>query len=170
MEQVNDSVAQELRMTEPSELADIVYAVDPGKARSSIAEFHDGVFIGCWMTHVSELTGTDRPGRVVMELPMVYPGSRVRANDLVDLTAAGMAVASRLSKPGEKIHTISPADWKGNCPKEVTRKRVLGKLTAEERATLEIDINRVKPGLRHNLFDSIGLALVFLKRARRGVI
>lgn len=153
-------------------MIDIVYAVDPGKARSSVASFLDGVFVGCWMVHVTEMLDltADKRGRVVIEQPMVYPGSRVRANDLVDLIAAGMAVASRLAKPGEKIHTMSPAEWKGQTPKEVTKKRVLGKLTPTELARLEQCLATIKPGLQHNLFDSIGLALVFLKRARRGVV
>lgn len=153
-------------------MIDIVYAVDPGKARSSVALFVDSVFIQCWMIHVTEMLDipVDKRGRVVIEQPMVYPGSRVRANDLVDLIAAGMAVASRLSKPGEKIHTMSPAEWKGNTPKEVTKKRVLGKLNPLELDGLLCDLDRFKPSLQHNLFDSIGIGLVFLKRARRGVV
>lgn len=153
-------------------MINILYAVDPGKARSSVASFLDGVFVGCWMVHVSDMQelAAEKRGRVVMELPVVYPGSRVRASDLVDLAAAGMAVASRLAAQGERIHTTSPSDWKGQVPKEVTRKRVLAKLTAPELSRLTECLAPIKPSLQHNLFDAIGIGLVFLKRARRGVI
>ena len=150
-------------------MIDIVYAVDPGKARSSVASFLDGVFVGCWMLHVSEMGDVAR-GRVVMELPQVYPGSRVRASDLVDLTAAGMAVASRLARQWERINTLSPSDWKGQVPKEVTRKRVLAKLVEIEMSRLTECLEPIKPSLHHNLFDAIGIGLVFVKRARRGVV
>ncbi len=104
-----------------------------------------------------------------MEQPRAYPVSPVRENDLLDLTAAGMAVASRLARAGEKVRLIEPQAWKGQVPKPITKQRIEAKLSQGERMRMGECLK--KPGgERHNLWDAVGIGLFALKRAGRGCI
>ncbi len=147
-----------------------MYAVDPGKKSSAVACFKDGEFIGVWF---ADPAGMDiKPGHVgevAMEMPRAYPGSPVRENDLLDLAAAGMAVASKLGKPLTRIQLIFPADWKGTVPKPICQKRIERKLTQGELIRLGQCLAPVKASIRHNLYDAVGIGLYALKRAKKGI-
>lgn len=147
-----------------------VYSVDPGKKQSAVAAFCDGELVGAWFAS-GETIDMDpkRLGSVIMEHPKAYPGSPVDPNDLVDITSAGMAVAARLAKPGEKVRLVEPQAWKGQVPKPITRKRIEAKLTQNERMRLGKCLTEAK-GERHNLWDAVGIGLFALKRAARGCV
>jgi hypothetical protein len=110
------------------------FAVDPGKHRSAVAYFAEQELLGAWLLTAEEAREMPWPkGSVVMENPRAYPGSKVRVNDLIDLAAAGMSVASVFTNPLSQIKLIAPSEWKGQVPKEITRKRVESKGTHEPR-------------------------------------
>lgn len=149
-----------------------MYAIDPGKKHSAVAVFLDGELVGAWFASGDTVNmAAERLGRVVMEQPVAYNGPRrenVDPNDLIEITAAGMAVAARLCRPGEKIQTIQPQAWKGQVPKPVTKKRIEGKLTLGERMRLGKCLQEAR-GERHNVWDAVGIGLHALKRAGRGM-
>lgn len=147
------------------------YAVDPGKKKSSVAAFREGELVGVYMVPAWSLKmQADQLGTVVVEMPRAYPGSPVRVNDLIDLAAAGMAVASKLSAPGANVRQIYPAEWKAQVPKKICQKRIDRVLSIEERARMVSCMIAVKPSLRHNLWDAIGIGLFALGRVKRGCV
>lgn len=151
-------------------MKDYLYAVDPGKKQSAVAVFYDGEFVGVWFASSATVNAqAEQLGTVVMERPRSYPGSPVRQNDLLDLTAAGMAVAARLARPREAVGMVDPQSWKGQVPKAITKPRIEAKLTQAERMRLAVCLKESR-GEKHNLYDAIGLALFALKRAKRGCI
>lgn len=148
----------------------LTYAIDPGKARTAVAAFDGAEFVGVYFTTASEVgVAAEHRGAVFMEIPRIYPGSPVRQNDLIDLTAAGMGVAAKLTNDRVAVKTVEPAQWKGQAPKEVIRKRIKRLLTQSERMRLDLCLKYVKKSLQHNLYDAIGIGLYSLKRARKGI-
>lgn len=147
------------------------YSVDPGKKQSAVACFKNGELIAAYFAHQTSIKLTDEKlrGEVVMEVPVVYPGSDTNPNDLVDITAAGMGVAAQLSLPLTRIRQVKPAEWKGQVPKKITQQRIERLLTQAERIRLGQCLSPVKSGLRHNLWDAVGIGLFALKRAKRGL-
>lgn len=112
-----------------------------------------------------------KPRIVVVERMSHYPNARrtpaamhATVADLLDLTAVSAALAGRLC-PGQ-WRFASPAEWKGQTPKEIHNKRVLAALTAEEKIAFEADINLVPQSLRHNVIDAVGLNLWAVGRMR----
>ena len=60
-------------------------------------------------------------------------------------------------------YTLSPVQWKGGLPKNVTKSRVLRLLSKKE-------IKAIKAGSTLDAFDAIGLGLVFFERCSRGLV
>lgn len=88
------------------------------------------------------------PVEALIEMPRVYPGSKVRANDIVDLAfAAGKAYSIiTLMSPGCAVGTEFPADWKGQVPKKVMTQRIAKRFPHHKLTN-------------HNAIDGAGLAL-----------
>lgn len=150
---------------------DLLYTVDPGKHKSAVASFLNGELIGVWFAKPETMEmAAKNLGRVAMERPRSYPGSPVRENDLLDLMAAGMEVAAQLKRPLETVQLVTPAEWKGQVPKPITKKRIEGKLSQAERMRLGSCLLLAPVGERHNLFDAVGIGLFILKRAGRGMV
>lgn len=149
----------------------LLYAVDPGKKHSAVAAFLDGELVGVWFANEESAASVSEGnlGQVVMEQPRAYPGSPVRANDLLDLTNAGMAVAAQLTRAGERVMLIQPQAWKGQLPKPVTRKRIEAKLSPDELERAAYCMSTAK-GEKHNLWDAIGIGLFALNRTKRGCV
>lgn len=150
----------------------IFYAVDPGKKKCAVAAFLNGELVGAYLTHADDMSmKISQLGSVAMEMPRAYPHSPVRVNDLIDLTAAGMAVAAKLTATGSALQLIYPADWKGQVPKKICQRRIEKLLIhLGELARMKESLADVIPSLRHNLWDAVGIGLFSLKRCRRGII
>lgn len=145
----------------------ILYAVDPGKHTSAVAAFLNDELVGVWFASADSMDmAEDSLGEVAMEQPRAY-GNHARPQDLLDLTAAGMAVATRLVRPMTRVRMIQPQEWKGQVPKPITRKRIEAKLTQSEKLRLG-DCLKKSRGEKHNLFDAVGIGLFALKRVGRG--
>jgi len=114
--------------------------------------------------------------KVVIELPRVYPTSRVGKpvppNDLVDLAfLAGRycGLAEGWAQPcGAQIFTVLPAEWKGQLPKEVSHRRILMQLSFEERKVVEECERNVSKGVLHNALDAIGIGLYAFRSCHTG--
>jgi hypothetical protein len=65
-------------------------------------------------------------------------------------------------RAGLETALVAPRTWKGNIPKAIHNERVLGALTAAERATLP-KRPRAKD-FDHNMIDAVGIALWQLRK------
>jgi hypothetical protein len=65
---------------------------------------------------------------------------------------------------------VLPAQWKGQVPKAVHHKRVRATLMTDEQVVSDVYLDTIKPALRHNVWDAIGLGLVVLGRMTPGPI
>lgn len=101
-----------------------------------------------------------RVDRIVVELPRIYPFSKQKGdpNDIVDLAY----LAGALDQMGPEGVAIHPRSWKGNVPKDVMGRRILGKLKPDELALVE----KITGERRHNAIDAAGLGLHDLGRLR----
>ena len=67
-----------------------------------------------------------------------------------------------------RYETVSALQWKGQTPKDVTRKRVLKEIKINSRGTPLLTLmNEFPASQRHNLFDAAGLALYGLRKNER---
>jgi len=99
--------------------------------------------------------------RLVAEIPQVYQDKKTDPNDLIDLAGIVGALAGKLS--GTVEWSPLPREWKGQIPKEITQKRVLKRLAADEMERIQWPIK----SLAHNVYDAIHLGLVYLEREGR---
>ena len=107
------------------------------------------------------------PGLIV-EMPVVYPHSRnkVDANDLVALGAVAGAVLGRY--PHGRF--VTPAEWKGQRTKNVTKAKINLELADFEKFVVRRTMVNVPKSLQHNVYDAIGIGLWFSERLfKRGV-
>lgn len=111
---------------------------------------------------------------LVIEWPRVYTaGKQVKdghgtdPNDLLPLVGVGAAVAALF--PDAKIVRRYPDEWKMQVEKIAMNIRVCGRLTPEERKTVEAnDPNPEKPHDKgHNIWDAVGLGLHHVGRLER---
>ena len=138
-------------------------AIDPGKT-SGFAEFHHGKLIEAMPLSEREILERSPVGRgvCVIELPVVYASRNVPAADLIDLAVLVGDLRGLYRRHGFETVLVKPRTWKGTTPKAIHHKRVLGALTAEERAILPRR-PRAK-NYDHNMLDAVGLGLWQLTR------
>lgn len=92
--------------------------------------------------------------QVVLEIPRVYHGKgKGDLNDLIDVAT----LVGGLATLGSSTHFVTPSEWKGQAPKDVTARRVLERLTPAERELFN-DCDG-PDGLKHNVLDAIGIGL-----------
>ena len=108
---------------------------------------------------------------VVIEKPQVYQQRMWKGdpNDLIDLAiVVGGIVAN--TRPTVIVRTVTPREWKGQLPKEVTEARTRRTLTKRgEQDALENPVVLGQPkgapeSLLHNMMDGIAIGLAHLQR------
>ncbi len=118
-----------------------------------------------WKRFGQDLPGRPRrrpPAHLVVEVPQVYQRGKGDQNDLLLLAlSAGAIAASFVENYDIEVHGYLPAQWKGQVPKDITKRRVLEELFEEEKALIELPSAK---SLQHNVFDAIGLGMHHLKR------
>lgn len=132
------------------------------KARliTSRAKTPNGLETGTIVANALNLELFDSYGiDVVCEIPQVYTRDKSKGNPntLVELACAGSFVLGRLKGTP---HTVLPAEWKGQLPKEVVEERCKIHLSKEEKERILLPIK----SLRHNVWDAIGIGLFFLEK------
>jgi len=96
----------------------------------------------------------------ITELMVVYKkNTRGDPNDLIQVTGVSAAVGAAL--PIKKAFAYPARVWKGQVPKQIHNARVIGSLTADERALLEAC--GCPKALLHNVIDAVGLGLYHLE-------
>jgi hypothetical protein len=146
-------------------------AIDPGVKILGWALFFDGRLIRAGISetkvrgphagamHALTLSGAvpEKVSCVAVELMMSYELKMQKGdqNDLIDLASIGSYVAGRFQP--DRITYFTPAQWKGQMPKNVSHRRIEDKLFLPERAVLStLPTAKTK---RHNAMDAIGIGL-----------
>lgn len=159
----------------------MILCVDPGYSASGgtgLAVFSDGVLKRATLIRprkekdllarvqgitrlASEWVYLPSPTLVIAEWPQVYSGSVADPNALLALAAVSAAIANQF--PFAEHRSVLPHKWKGSLDGEVMAKRIEGRLSSEERQTIE----PCPPSLRHNVLDAVGIGLWHLGRLER---
>jgi hypothetical protein len=136
-----------------------MFSIDPGKD-TGCALWEGGYLVGLWL---GEPVFVEYPPCWVhIEKPQIYPSQPVPPNDIITLAITAGCIAGHAESNGHKVEFVLPHTWKGNLPKEVSHKRILGKLSSTER--LLVDGLKVAPSKKHNVLDAIGIGLWVLRR------
>jgi hypothetical protein len=105
-------------------------------------------------------------GQMVIEIPRLYPqDTRAVMNDLLTLSVtAGIWIGLNAHATCTRLH---PQDWKAQLTKEQGNKRTREALSTVELAHVELP--RSTKG-QTDVWDAIGIGLVYLGRKRRGLL
>lgn len=160
----------------------MILAIDPGLRGCGVAAFGSELVFcayprnpearargpGAWWSMAQAVyqavvdANVPLPRTLVVEVPQVYAGSKQKGdpNDLIQLAGVLGALTGlfRCATVG-----YAPREWKGQVPKDVHNRRILGKLSASERTILESC--GVSQSLQHNVIDAVGLGKFHLSRS-----
>lgn len=146
-------------------------SIDPGVHHAGVAYWEDGklkhaYLLGPvkdrWLGMIDGLnrynTETDT---VVVEIPQVYPGSRVRPEDLIQLAASAGALARTFN--GLSYIQARPAVWtkQTTTNKAIRLGRAWERLTPHERSYVDLPRAVIRQA---DVLDAIALGLWYLKR------
>ncbi len=114
--------------------------------------------------HVREnIPGAD--GVVVIEMPQVYQGHKnTKGAAPEDIVGLAVMVGACAGATPHRVALVTPNRWKGQVPKDIMWSRCVKRLSVQELAVYEAATRSVRPGLRHNVHDAIGLGLYYLGR------
>lgn len=99
------------------------------------------------------------PFSVLIERPRIYPKQKARPNDIITLALRAGECGGRFNSCGAVVDYVEPHAWKGNVPKAVHHRRVLGALAPQERAILDGALVGIAKSKQHNVLDAVGLGL-----------
>ena len=98
---------------------------------------------------------------IIIEVPKTRKRAQGFADDLAGLRKMVKLVKRVAKRHGTPVLSVLPEQWKGNVPKEITARRALALLSPHELAKILDDSD--------DTTDAIGIGLVALCRAKRGV-
>ena len=145
----------------------VVISIDPGKHYLGVASWIDDELIDARLHETAGYQLSTVIDVLAIEKPMIYPGraQKGRQRDLIELAmVAGRIMAA---VPRAAIHCYEPYQWKAQLPKSATRERVQAILSEKEQKRIA---KPKKASLLHNVFDAIGIGLVDIGRAKRGLL
>lgn len=135
-------------------------ALDPGK-NTGIALFRDGKLHWCSLADGERLKPIrDDEAFVVCEFPFVYPGGRGKGDGNSLLSVAKIAGRLTALVPEDRLKFVYPRSWKGTVDKDVMCKRILDRLSDQEKRCLP----KLPKSKMHNVIDAIGIGLHELGR------
>jgi hypothetical protein len=130
--------------------------IQPFSSESSLRTMNDlcKKLVEIWR---NEAGYSREPSAIIVERPVIYPGSPVRFSSIEKLN---IFVGMILKSLSPKIQlSPSPNEWKGNQKKEDTENKIISMLSFNDRTVLERDLKNIKVPHRHNLFDALGLGI-----------
>jgi len=92
---------------------------------------------------------------LVCEQMQVYRDKTTNADDLLELTGVLGAFVWRFK--GAKLKGYKPAEWKGQVPKEISRKRLRSRLTDKEKSNIASNAT-------HDAWDAIGIGAYYFRK------
>lgn len=144
----------------------MIISVDPGVQGCGIAEWRDGVlYKALYGDPTFSDFGLEDEGLLVIEKPQTYVQSKWKGdpNDLIDLAVVVGQLKERAENFGAPTVLYRPREWAGQVPKEIRWARAQKLLSDDELSRIEWPKQK---GLKHNVWDAIGIGLFYLKRRR----
>lgn len=148
----------------------MLLSVDPGVHHHGCALWEGGELIAAWMSEkdtpdilgeISSYIPVDLLNHVVIECMQVYASTGVaKANDLLAVNWAAGELVGDLGH-GLAVTKYKPRAWKGQVPKGIMVKRIIQKLSIEERSRVELPTAASK---QHNVWDGVGIGLKYWGR------
>ena len=137
-----------------------IVGIDPGKHKIAYAYGKDRI-VNCGLIRFETLFELREKFswiggfQIVVELPRYYPGTNIRANDLIDLSlSCGFMLSFEGAIP------VFPKEWKGSVPKKIHHPRILKKLSKEEMKLLPKKGRKSEKnptGYQGDIVDAIGI-------------
>lgn len=144
-------------------------AIDPGKSSTGIAIFDRSGLLEIALAEPRKraeefLMDLQIKGRVclVIEVPEEQKGRGASMRSILDLAKTAGRFVGIARARGWEVAEITPNQWKGSVPKEITKDRALKLLEVSELDALR--------GSKHDMWDAVGIGLYHLHRAARGLI
>lgn len=106
----------------------------------------------------------------MIEKPQIYRATKSQGdpNDLITLAVMVGQYWERASSRGAiSCLLVLPSEWKGQVPKQIHEKRILGALSGQELSRVP-GRSELAASKRHNVIDAVGLGLWKLGRLERG--
>jgi len=143
-----------------------ILAIDPGVKISGWALFEEAELIEIGRTSTK---ATDRilaaveqneqlpvADNLIIEKPVVYPFERQKGdqNDLIDLAI----VVGYFSSFYEFVRLVTPRQWKGRTPKDISNRRILEACPEAEKM-----LESIPQGQQNHAIDAIGIGIWYLK-------
>lgn len=161
-----------------------VLAIDPGSV-TGWSYFVNGKLTKCGYVSIEKIfkqtlwetfgIASFKEVEVILEGPAIYPvgkkqkGGKISDKDIVKLALRTGEIRQLLRGAGaDTSYTDQPKEWKGNVPKEVTKKRVLAVLDGDETKLIYSTMSARSKDLNHNMVDAVGIGLWKLGRKYRG--
>ncbi len=150
-------------------MTSILTAIDPGVKRCGVAMFEDGRLIVARHLDTESAVNDLWGDRLIIEMPRVYGGrsSRGDTNDLLDLAMVVGRFQREAQSCGMDTRLVTPAQWKGQTPKDVMQRRTEAQLTEQELAVVREA--KLPKSRAHNMWDAIALGLFALSVRERGI-
>lgn len=148
--------------------------IDPGTRQCGFAFFVDDEPESCGLVQSALRTVEERAvdmasqlvhacgmayPMAVVERPVIYPNSRERDSDIVDLAVTAGVVAGALRKG--RLRMPTPREWKGTVPKKIHNERTAARCPAAVAL-----IAKLPKGQRNHVWDAVGLALWGIEKER----
>jgi hypothetical protein len=101
------------------------------------------------------------PESIVIERPVIYPGSPVAPMTLMDLTLFVGALTQIVNC--EEILLPTPREWKANQQKAETKDEIDSLCDSYSKKNIIRDLESIALHKRHNAYDAIGLGIYAIK-------
>jgi hypothetical protein len=156
----------------------LLVAIDPGLRGCGVSAWQDGQLL--FATYVESDEATDRGAEAFRAMARAVQAVHPLVPDVLlveEMQADGRTFGNRtvsillvqavtgaligIYSDAPEVVSVKPSGWKGNKSKDATREDAQVTLSAEELSN--VDLPRAKD-LAHNVWDSVALALWFLRK------
>lgn len=148
----------------------MLLAIDPG-VDTGWAEFAlTGELRKCGLGHPRSGEWLER---IVVESPKLRPYGEKNPNAILTLARTAGYLAGRAVEAAcasVQVEYLTPNDWKGSTPKDISHARIWARLTDAEKEIADSYFrsapgrNGLAPSKRHNVLDAIGIGLFAVGR------
>lgn len=116
--------------------------------------------MGTQIMYVVQDLGWPHIEDVVVERPVIYPGSRERDSDMMDLAVAAGVIGGIIGRQSFNLTMPTPREWKGTVPKGIHNERTKVKCPA----AVALVESTVPKSQQNHVWDAVGLALWQIER------
>ncbi len=142
----------------------MLLAIDPG------ADTGWALFDSCRRLHACGLGDPDPVpmgglDRVLIECPKLRPRGEKNPNAILLVARNAGEWGGKYAECTEKVEYLTPNEWKGSTPKDISNARTWAKLDDKEKAIVDAAFKAhpgrdgMAPSKRHNVLDALGIGL-----------